>query len=165
MVLYTNEENGLRGGKAYRDAHRAELARHVVAIESDSGNGPAQGFNFDVRLPTDKEPTFGAPPPALSDEEKARLGSLTESARKRLQALSAWLEPLSATSIEGGHAGADIDTLQSAGVVGLGMKHDVTHYWDVHHTRADTFEKIDRHALRHNITVMAVMAYAIAQAY
>ena len=37
VVLYTNEENGLRGGNAYRDAHRAELAKHILAIESDSG--------------------------------------------------------------------------------------------------------------------------------
>ena len=37
VVLYTNEENGLRGGNAYRDAHRAELSKHILAIESDSG--------------------------------------------------------------------------------------------------------------------------------
>src|SRR5678815_3408653 len=37
VVLYTNEENGLRGGNAYRDAHRDEIAKHVLAIESDSG--------------------------------------------------------------------------------------------------------------------------------
>lgn len=35
VVLWTNEENGLRGARAYRDAHQDE--RHVLAIESDAG--------------------------------------------------------------------------------------------------------------------------------
>ena len=37
LVLFTNEENGLRGGNAYRDAHAAEAQDHIFAIESDSG--------------------------------------------------------------------------------------------------------------------------------
>lgn len=37
VVLWTNEENGLRGGSAYRDAHRDEVAKHVMAMESDNG--------------------------------------------------------------------------------------------------------------------------------
>ena len=44
VVLYTNEENGLRGGNAYRDAHRAELSKHILAIESDSGVYRPRGF-------------------------------------------------------------------------------------------------------------------------
>jgi Zn-dependent M28 family amino/carboxypeptidase len=43
-VLFTNEENGLRGGKAYADAHTAELSKHVAAIESDSGARDRSGF-------------------------------------------------------------------------------------------------------------------------
>ncbi|HYP00603.1 MAG TPA: M20/M25/M40 family metallo-hydrolase, partial [Pyrinomonadaceae bacterium] len=45
-VLYTNEENGLRGGTAYLEAHRAELAKHVLAIESDSGIYRPEGFGL-----------------------------------------------------------------------------------------------------------------------
>ena len=37
VVLFTNEENGMRGGNGYRDAHAAEAANHVLAVESDSG--------------------------------------------------------------------------------------------------------------------------------
>ena len=48
VVLFTNEENGLRGGNAYRDAHRAELARHVLAVESDSGVYRATGASATV---------------------------------------------------------------------------------------------------------------------
>src|SRR6185503_19385211 len=43
-VLFTNEENGLRGGKAYAETHAAELPKHVAAIESDSGGGRPLGF-------------------------------------------------------------------------------------------------------------------------
>ncbi|MCM3905795.1 MAG: M20/M25/M40 family metallo-hydrolase, partial [Pyrinomonadaceae bacterium] len=46
VVLYTNEENGLRGGNAYRDAHRPELSKHILAIESDSGVYQPQGFGL-----------------------------------------------------------------------------------------------------------------------
>jgi carboxypeptidase Q len=47
VVLYTNEENGLRGGNAYRDAHRAEIAKHILAIESDSGVYRPEGFGLE----------------------------------------------------------------------------------------------------------------------
>ena len=46
VVLWTNEENGARGGNAYRDQHRAELAKHVLAIESDNGVFRPKGFSF-----------------------------------------------------------------------------------------------------------------------
>ena len=36
-VLWTNEENGLRGSNSYRDMHLDELDNHIVAIESDAG--------------------------------------------------------------------------------------------------------------------------------
>jgi hypothetical protein len=48
VVLFMNEENGLRGAEAYRDAHRAELARHVLAIESDRGGGVPIGYASDA---------------------------------------------------------------------------------------------------------------------
>ena len=46
VVLYTNEENGLRGGDAYRNAHRSELAKHIFAIESDSGTYRPEGLGL-----------------------------------------------------------------------------------------------------------------------
>src|SRR5207253_10309503 len=46
LVLWTNEENGGRGGLAYRDQHRAELARHVMMLESDTGVFRPRGFGF-----------------------------------------------------------------------------------------------------------------------
>jgi len=49
-VLFMNEENGLRGAQAYRDAHREELERHVLAIESDRGGGLPLGYASDAAL-------------------------------------------------------------------------------------------------------------------
>ena len=50
VVLYTNEENGLRGGNAYRDAHRSELAKHIFAIESDSGTYRPEGLGLELGI-------------------------------------------------------------------------------------------------------------------
>ena len=46
VVLFVNEENGLRGGNAYRDAHAAELGNHVLMLESDGGVFDPSGFGF-----------------------------------------------------------------------------------------------------------------------
>jgi carboxypeptidase Q len=51
VVLWTNEENGLRGGNAYRDAHRTEIAKHILAIESDSGVYRPEGFGLAATAP------------------------------------------------------------------------------------------------------------------
>src|SRR4029453_5892368 len=52
VVLWTNEENGLRGGNAYRDAHRTEIAKHILAIESDSGVYRPEGFGLAATAPS-----------------------------------------------------------------------------------------------------------------
>ena len=47
VVLWTNEENGLRGARAYGDAlSDAEMANHVAAIEMDGGNETPLGFGL-----------------------------------------------------------------------------------------------------------------------
>jgi len=46
VVLWTNEENGGRGGRGYRDAHMAELPKHSVAMECDNGVFKPLGFRF-----------------------------------------------------------------------------------------------------------------------
>src|SRR6185503_7239223 len=51
VVLYTNEENGTRGGNAYRDAHLAEIAKHVLVVESDSGVYRPVGFGLASSAP------------------------------------------------------------------------------------------------------------------
>jgi carboxypeptidase Q len=136
VVLYTNEENGLRGGNAYRDAHRAELAKHMLAIESDSGIYRPEGFGLAAT----------ASPQVRADiEEIAKL-----------------LSGIRATRIAPNGGGADIGPIMREGVPGMSLNVDGTHYFDIHHTEADTLDKIDPQDLAHCVAAMAVRAYTVA---
>jgi carboxypeptidase Q len=135
-VLYTNEENGLRGGTAYFEAHRAEVAKHILAIESDSGTYRPEGFGLAAT----------ASPQARADlEEIAKL-----------------LAGIRATRIAANGGGADIGPLMRAGVIGASLDVDGTHYFDIHHTPADTLDKIDPQDLAYCVAAMAVLAYTVA---
>lgn len=144
VVFFANEENGTRGGEGYLKLHEAELDRHVAALESDSGSGLARGFGLELH------PRPGKPAP---DAAKA-LGVL--------QLLKPMLEPLGAGRLTEGHGGVDIGPTVLAGVPGLGMNHDTFHYWEVHHSKADTFDKVDRGDLARNAAILAVAVYALA---
>jgi carboxypeptidase Q len=147
VVLYTNEENGLKGAAAYATDHADELEHHVAAIESDTGAGRPLGYRVHIKAPETEEDA----PTAEQIRALAVLNSLVP-----------LLEPLGATATELNSAGADMGPLISAGVPGLGMRHDMTGYWPIHHTEADTVDKIDEILLRKNVASMAVVAYALA---
>jgi len=49
------------------------------------------------------------------------------------------------------------------GVPGIGVGHAATHYFDVHHTHADTLDKVDQDDLAYNAATLASFAYALAQ--
>lgn len=135
-VLFANEENGLRGGRAYAEAHREEIPRHVAAIESDSGAGRPLGFGV----------TAGP------------------GAEERVRAIAASLAAIGADRVTPDGGGADISPLRRAGVPVLGLTQDATRYFDYHHTAADTFDKVDRQALAQNVAALLVMTYALAEA-
>ena len=74
------------------------------------------------------------------------------------------LEPVGANQvIEGGFGGADIGLLGRQGVLALGLLQDPKRYFFYHHSRADTFDKVDPEAMRRNLAAMAFMAYALAE--
>lgn len=134
VVLWTNEENGLRGGNAYRDAHAAELSKHMLAMESDGGVFAPQGFSVDG-----------------SDEAVAVMSGLAP-----------LLESIGATRMRAGGAGADVGPLTAAGVPGLGLQVDGTRYFWYHHSEADTVDKLDPREMAQCVAAMAVMAYVVA---
>ncbi|MGH7562479.1 MAG: M28 family metallopeptidase [Gemmatimonadales bacterium] len=134
VVGWTNEENGLRGAQAYRDAHRAELDRHVLAIESDGGVFRPIGFGF--------------------------TGS--DSARAILRQVVGLLRPVGADSLLPQGGGADIGPLMALGVPGMGHAVDGTRYFWYHHTEADNVDKLDPREVAQNVAAMAVMAYVVA---
>ncbi|MCB9759936.1 MAG: M20/M25/M40 family metallo-hydrolase [Alphaproteobacteria bacterium] len=143
VVLFTNEENGLRGGFNYAEVHADELPQHVAAIESDTGNGRADGFSLDLRAWPE-------------DPDRLRAQGL-------MWQLEALLGPHGGGTWDLGGAGADVWPSVEAGVVGLGMNHDLSTYWPIHHTRADTFDKIVLADLQHNVGLMAATAWVLAE--
>ena len=76
------------------------------------------------------------------------------------------LAPLGATALKAlqGEAGADIGTLQEAGVPGFAPLLDTRHYFDFHHTAADTLDKVDPLNLRTQVATLAVLAFFLADA-
>ena len=142
VVLWTNEENGLRGGLAYRDAHRAEFKDLIAAVETDHGSERIKAFHLDL--------------PKASPEAKA-------AALASLEKLGVAMKPFG-VAFQLGHSGADVSPMVEEGVPGIGVEHAGTHYFDIHHTEADTFDKVDRDDLAFNAAALATFAYALAQA-
>ena len=134
VVGWTNEENGGRGGQAYRDAHRAEVDKHVLAIESDGGVFKPQGFSF--------------------------TGS--DAAVDMLKQIALLLDRIDAGAMVKGGGGADIGPIMALGVPGLGLNVDGTKYFWYHHTEADTIDKLDPNEMARCVAAMAVMAYVAA---
>ena len=136
VVLWTNEENGLRGGNAYRDAHRTEVEKHVLAIESDSGVFRPEGFGLAATAPLQ--------------------------VRSNMIEIAKLLSGIGADQIAESGGGADIGPMMREGVVGASLDVDGTHYFDIHHTAADTLEKVNPRELALCVATMAVMAYTVA---
>lgn len=136
VVLYTNEENGLRGGNAYRDAHRDELAKHIIAIESDSGIYRPEGFGLAATAP-----------PLV---------------RANMIEIAKLLMGIDSHRIGASGGGADIGPIMREGVIGANLDVDGSRYFDIHHTESDTLDKIDPRDLSLCVATMAVMAYTIA---
>jgi len=129
-VLFTNEENGTRGGKTYAEVHGDE--HHVAAIECDLGGG--------------KPLAWGA---SGSDEDKA------------------WLRTLAAPfglPVGDGGGGADIRPLKSSGTLLIGLRPDDAHYFDIHHTHADTLDKVDPVALGEATAALVSLTWTLANA-
>lgn len=134
VVMWTNEENGLRGGEGYRDAHINNLDNHILAMESDAGVFKPQGFGF-----SGSDEAFDI----ISD-----IGKL--------------LDPIESGVITKGGGGADIGPIMREGVPGMGLKVEGSKYFWYHHTNADTWDKLDKDDFNRCVATMAVMAYVVA---
>ena len=135
VVLYTNEENGMRGGNGYRDQHAAHAANHMFAVESDSGVfAPAQmGFT----------------------------GS--DAARKVMTEIFSLLTPLGMQEIVGGGGGADIEPISALGKVPmLAYFGNPAKYFTIHHTPADTIDRIDPQEVSKAAASLAAVIYVVA---
>lgn len=136
VVLWTNEENGLRGATTYAEKHAGTARNHVFALESDSG-------------------VF----------EPARLGfSGSAAARSLIRDIGSLLAPLGLNDIGPGGGGADIGPIAQAGdVPTMAYQGDPARYFVIHHTPADTVDRIAPADVSKAAAAIAVVAYVIAE--
>ena len=81
---------------------------------------------------------------------------------KKCREIAALLKRLKADTVNQGGGGADVEPLGSQGVPMFGPTTTAAHYFDWHHTQADTVDKVNREDFRKNIAVLAVLAYVLA---
>ena len=152
VVFWTNEENGGRGGAGYREWTNAQGEKTVAAIEMDGGAEKPIGFDLSTRP---HQPRAGGRGSATAE-------SAPGSMLARVTAIGELLRRIGAAKILPGQGEADIAPLMADGVPGMGLRTVMTHYFDYHHTNADTFDKIVPDEFRRCVAAMAVMGYALA---
>jgi carboxypeptidase Q len=134
VVLWTNEENGTRGGRAYRDLHKAELTRHVMMLEADEGLFRPVAFGV----------------------------TGTQKALDTVATIASLLKAIDVDHVAPGGGGSDIEASVQAGGM-PSMSYDGNgDYFLIHHTQADTVDKIDPSDVSRAAAAIAVMAYVVA---
>lgn len=136
VIAFANEEQGLYGGKAYAEQHKAAVARHQLVAESDFGAGRIYGFN------TNAAPHAQAAAARIADA----------------------LKPLGIEAMAKGGPGPDVGPIAAEGAAWAWLGQDGSDYFDLHHTPDDTLDKIDPAALAQNTAAYAVFAYLAASA-
>lgn|GEM_PF-298194 len=142
VVLWTNEENGLRGARDYTFHHAEELKYHAAGLEADSGSWKPMGYRVEHK------------------DKKVATEKMLPIAKQIVQ-LSA---SIGANRAKVSFSGADVKTaLFDSGIPLFGHWMNTKRYFDIHHTHADTLDKLDKRELTENVASMAVMAYALAE--
>jgi hypothetical protein len=131
VVLFMNEENGLRGGKKYAEEAKRKNETHRFALESDAGGFTPRGFTFD-----------------------------TDAANfKKVQSWEGLFKPYLIHYFEKGYGGADIGPLKGNINVLAGLRPDSQRYFDYHHAANDTFDAVNKRELELGAATMASLVY------
>ena len=130
VVLFANEENGLRGGNKYAEVAKLKNEKHFFAIESDAGGFTPRGISFDT-----------------SDTEF-----------KSLKKFEKYFNDYGVSFLQGG-SGADIGPLKDGNIILAGLRPDPQRYFDYHHAASDTFDKINKRELELGAATMASIVY------
>lgn len=141
VCFWTNEENGLRGGPAYREWVGQAVRNHVAAIEMDGGAEKPVGFGMSIS--------------GASEEVTAR-------AMARMEQIGQLLKPIGAGEMVRGGGGADIGAIAREGVPAIAHRTTGGRYFEWHHSEADTIDKIDPEDFRRSIAALAVLSYVLA---
>jgi hypothetical protein len=131
VVMFMNEENGLRGGTAYASRANELGERHIFALESDSGGFTPRGFSFDA----------------------------TTENMTQIMEWKTYFEPYMAHTFTTGGSGADIGPLKKEGIVLAGLRPDSQRYFDHHHAATDTFDAVNKRELDMGAAAMTALVY------
>ncbi|MDC1469673.1 M20/M25/M40 family metallo-hydrolase [Flavobacteriaceae bacterium] len=133
VVLFMNEENGLRGGNAYAKEATQKGENHIFALESDSGGFTPRGFTFDG--------------PDYKVDQILRWKPL--------------FEPYLIHYFKKGGSGADIGPLKNSTNVLAGLRPDSQRYFDHHHAANDTFDAVNKRELELGAATMTSLIYLV----
>lgn len=134
VVCYANEENGVRGGETYAAEANKKNEIHVFAIESDAGGFSPRGISLDME----------------------------DTKRKEIQSWAPLFLPYGIYDFSGVYGGVDINPLgRLMGVPLAGLSPDSQRYFDIHHTPADTFDKVNKRELHLGAIAMAHIVYMV----
>lgn len=134
IVLFANEENGLRGGTKYAEEAKAKNENHYFALESDAGGFTPRSFGF-----------------SMKPDQLAKVQQWTD-----------LFKPYGVTELTAGGGGADIGPLgRTFGTPMSGYVPDSQRYFDIHHARSDVFENVNKRELELGAVNMAALIYLI----
>jgi 3-dehydroquinate dehydratase len=136
FVLFSGEEEGLLGSRAYVKAHKDELSKISAVLVMDIGTGRIKGISLQGR--DDIRPIMAQVLAPLNDMGVREL---------RLR----------------GQGGTDHASFISEGVPGFAFYQEMAEYRKTHHSQSDTFDKALKDDLLQAATVLAVAAYNIAE--
>ena len=131
VVLFMNEENGLRGGNKYAELVKQKGEDHIFALESDSGGFTPRGFSFDC----------------------------SDAAFNQVLSWKPLFKPYLIHYFEKGGSGADVSPLKTESNVLAGLRPDSQRYFDHHHASNDTFDAINKRELELGAATMATLVY------
>jgi hypothetical protein len=133
VVLFANEENGLRGGTKYAEESRLNNEKHFFALESDAGGFTPRGFSFDT----------------------------SEKEFKTIKKFENLFIKYGMDNFFIGGSGADIGPLKNGEVILAGLRPDTQRYFDYHHAASDTFDKINKRELELGAAAMTALVYLL----
>lgn len=133
VVLFMNEENGLRGAKEYARLTKENGWKHIAAIESDRGGFTPRGYSI---------------------QGAAQMREFIAQWREIL-------EPYGLHYFEPGGGGADIGPLKTDDNVLIGFVPDSQRYFDVHHAATDTFDSVNKRELELGAASIIALVYLL----
>jgi hypothetical protein len=133
VVLFMNEENGLRGAAKYAEEAKRKKEDHIFALESDAGGFTPRGFSFDC----------------------------SEANFNQILNWKPLFEPYLVHYFEKSGSGADVEPLKNEGNVLAGLRPDSQRYFDHHHASNDTFDAVNKRELELGAATMTALVYLV----